>query len=73
VLSLPPITHMAAILAGWGLSANMTPFSVISLTASRYAGIGPGEVSFGRNWRFAMTNAVVICGVLSIFAWMLRR
>jgi hypothetical protein len=64
---------MAAILAGWGLSANMTPFSVISLTASRYAGIGPGEVSFGRNWRFAMTNAVVICCVLSIFAWMLRR
>jgi hypothetical protein len=72
VLGLPPITHMAAILAGWGLSANMTPFSVVSLTASRYAGIGPGEVSFGRNWRFALTNAVVICGVLAVFAWMLR-
>lgn len=72
VLGLPPITHMAAILAGWGLSANMTPFSVISLTASRYAGIGPGEVSFGRNWRFAVTNAVVICGVLALIAWMLR-
>jgi hypothetical protein len=72
VLGLPPITHMAAILAGWGLSANMTPFSVISLTASRYAGIGPAEVSFGRNWRFALTNAVVICGVLAIFAWTLQ-
>jgi hypothetical protein len=72
VLGLPPITHMAAILAGWGLSANMTPFSVISLTASRYAGIGPGEVSFGRNWRFAVTNAVVICGVLTLIAFMLR-
>jgi len=72
VLGLPPITHMAAILAGWGLSANMTPFSVVSLTASRYAGIGPGEVSFGRNWRFALTNAVVICAVLAVFAWMLR-
>ncbi|SMP72097.1 hypothetical protein [Noviherbaspirillum suwonense] len=72
VLGLPPITHMAAILAGWGLSANMTPFSVISLTASRYAGIGPGEISFGRNWRFALTNAVVICAALAAFAWMLR-
>jgi hypothetical protein len=73
VLGLPPLTHMAAILAGWGLSANMTPFSVVSLTASRYAGIGPGEVSFGRNWRFALTNAVVICGVLTVFSWLLRN
>ena len=73
VLGLPPIAHMAAILAGWGLSANMTPFSVVSLTASRYAGIGPAEVSFGRNWRFALTNAVVVCGALAVFAWMLRR
>lgn len=73
VLDLPPITHMAAILAGWGLSANMTPFSVVSLTASRYAGIGPAEVSFGRNWRFALTNAVVVCGVLAAFAWTLQR
>jgi hypothetical protein len=73
VLGLPPITHMAAILAGWGLSANMTPFSVVSLTASRYAGIGPAEVSFGRNWRFALTNALVICAVLAVFAWTLQR
>jgi hypothetical protein len=73
VLGLPPITHMAAILAGWGLSANMTPFSVVSLTASRYAGIGPAEVSFGRNWRFALTNALMICGVLAVFAWTLQR
>jgi hypothetical protein len=72
VLGLPPITHMAAILAGWGLSANMTPFSVVSLTASRYAGIGPAEVSLGRNWRFALTNALVICAVLALFAAMLR-
>ena len=73
VLGLPPLAHMAAILAGWGLSANMTPFSVVSLTASRYAGISPGEVSMGRNWRFALTNAVVICGVLAVFVWTMRR
>ena len=46
---------------------------MVSLTASRYAGIGPAEVSFGRNWRFALTNAVVVCGVLALFAWMLRN
>ena len=72
VLGVPPITHMAAILAAWGLSANMTPFSVASLTASRYAGIGLAEVSFGRNWRFAMTNSLVVCSVLAVFAWWLR-
>jgi hypothetical protein len=66
VLGLPPLTHMAAILAGWGLSANMTPFSVASLTASRYAGIGLAEISFGRNWRFALTSALVVCGVLAL-------
>jgi hypothetical protein len=72
VLALPPLIHMAAILAGWGLSANMTPFSVISLTASRYAGISPADVSFGRNWRFAMTNALVMCAVLAVFSWLPR-
>jgi hypothetical protein len=72
VLALPPLIHMAAILAGWGLSANMTPFSVISLTASRYAGIGPAEISFGRNWRFALTNALVMCAVLAAFSWLPR-
>jgi hypothetical protein len=73
VVGLPPLTHMAAILAGWGLSANMTPFSVASLTASRYAGIGLGEISFGRNWRFALTNALVVCGVLALVSLAMQR
>jgi len=50
----------------------MTPFSVASLTASRYAGIGLVEVSFGRNWRFALTNALVVCGVLAILSGVMR-
>ena len=73
VVGLPPLTHMAAILAGWGLSANMTPFSVASLTASRYAGIGLAEISFGRNWRFALTNALVVCGVLALASMAMQR
>jgi hypothetical protein len=45
---------------------------VISLTASRYAGIGPAEISFGRNWRFALTNALVVSAVLAAFSWLPR-
>ena len=28
---------------------------------------------FYSNWRFALTNALVVCGVLAVFAWMLQR
>jgi Mg2+/citrate symporter len=51
----------------------MTPFSVASLTASRYAGIGLAEISFGRNWRFALTNALVVCGVLALMSMAMQR
>lgn len=72
VLDLPPITHMAAILAGWGISTSVTPFSVLSLTASRYAEIGLYEISLGRNWRFALANAFVACVLLTGAALWLR-
>lgn len=65
VLGLPPITHMAAILAGWGISTSVTPFSVLSLTASRYADIGLAEISLGRNWGFALLNSLAACVVLT--------
>jgi hypothetical protein len=64
-LGLPPIAHMAAILAGWGLSASVTPFSVISLTASRYSGVGLYQISLGKNGMFAVCNVLVICAVLA--------
>ncbi|SNT02304.1 hypothetical protein SAMN06265795_11221 [Noviherbaspirillum humi] len=65
VLAVPPLVHMAAILAGWGLSASVTPFSVVSLTASRYAGESLYAISMGRNWRFAVVNVGVACLVLA--------
>jgi hypothetical protein len=71
-LDLPPITHMAAILAGWGISTSVTPFSVLSLTASRYAEVGLYDISLGRNWRFALVNAVVACVVLAGVAGAMR-
>jgi hypothetical protein len=65
VLGLPPIVHFAAILTGWGLTASLTPFSVLTLMASRYAGVGLYEISIGRNWAFALMSAGVACGVLA--------
>jgi hypothetical protein len=63
---------MAAILAGWGISTSVTPFSVLSLTASRYAEVGLYDISLGRNWRFALVNAVVACVVLAGVAGAMR-
>lgn len=67
LLGLPPIAHMAAILAGWGLSASMSPFSVLSLTASRYSGEGLYQISLGRNAAFALTAAGVVCVLLTAY------
>ncbi|NEX63958.1 hypothetical protein [Noviherbaspirillum galbum] len=67
VLGLPPIAHMAAILAGWGLSASVTPFSVVSLTASRYARVGLYDISLRKNSGYALCSALLLCAVLA--AW----
>ena len=72
VLLLPPITHMAAILAGWGLSASVTPFSVLSLTAGRYAGVGLYQISLGKNWAFVLCNALLICTLLAAYVFVTR-
>jgi hypothetical protein len=68
LLGLPPISHMAAILTGWGLSAVLTPFSVLSLTASRYAGTTLYQISFGKNWAFASISALLACIALTAIA-----
>lgn len=71
VLDLPPMLHILAILSGWGLSASLTPYSVLSLTASRYAGTGLYQISLGRNALFALFNAVFSCLLLTAVAlWM---
>jgi hypothetical protein len=67
LLGLPPIAHMAAILAGWGLSASVTPFSVLSLTASRYSGEGLYQISLGRNAAFAVVTSGVVCALLAAY------
>lgn len=68
VLHLPPLLHVSAILAGWGLSSCLTPFSVLSLTASRYSGKSLYQISIARNWAFSLVNALIACGVLAAVA-----
>lgn len=68
VLQLPPSLHIAALLTGWGLSACLTPFSVLSLTASRYAGTSLYDISIGKNWIFALVNALIACLFLTVAA-----
>jgi hypothetical protein len=72
VLNLPPMLHILAILTGWGLSASLTPYSVLSLTASRYAGIGLYQISIGRNALFALLNAMLGWALLSAVALLMR-
>lgn len=72
VLALPQIVHFAAILTGWGLSASVTPFSVLSLTASRYAGTGLYQISIGRNWAFALVSSFLAGVFLTATALLMR-
>ncbi|HEY0845558.1 MAG TPA: hypothetical protein VGE12_09325 [Noviherbaspirillum sp.] len=71
VLGLPPLLHVSAILTGWGLSASLTPFSVLSLTASRYAGDSLYRISMARNAVFALVNSSLACVVLTAVALVL--
>lgn len=72
VVGLPPILHILAILSAWGLSASLTPYSVLSLTASRYAGTGLYQISLGRNAWFACANALLACALLTAVAYVMR-
>jgi hypothetical protein len=67
-LSLPPLTHFAAILTGWGLSASINPYSLVSMTAGRYAGTSFYQISLGKNWFFALANVLVIACILTLLS-----
>jgi hypothetical protein len=72
VLSLPALIHCSAILIGWGLSASLTPYSVLVLTASRYSNATPFQLSMANNWRFAVANSLLACLALTAVALALR-
>lgn len=72
VLSLPSLVHCAAILAGWGLSASLTPYSVLILTASRYSASTPYQLSVEKNWAFALINSLLACAALTVVVHILK-
>lgn len=61
-LHLAPVVHVLAVLAGLGLAVIMTPFSVISLMASRFSGLPLLAVSMRAHLAF-----VALCMALSSF------
>jgi len=67
-LGVPPLAHMGAVLGGWGLSSCTTPFSVLSLTASRYAREGLFRISLGRNLWYALLSGLLIVVLLDVLA-----
>ncbi len=56
LLGLPVIAHLCAVLVGWGLAIIVTPFSVISIMASRMSGIPILAISLRANLLFVVLS-----------------
>lgn len=56
MLGLPVIAHLCAVLVGWGLAIIVTPFSVISIMASRMSGIPILAISLRANLLFVVLS-----------------
>jgi hypothetical protein len=63
LLGLPLLAHLSALLVGWGLAIIVTPFSVLSLMASRWSGIHVLTISLRANIAFVVL-ALAASGVL---------
>lgn len=66
LMGLPVVPHLLAIMVGWAVSGPFSPFSMLSLMASRYAGVSIYAVSVRANHVFAlvcMTLAAIALGL----------
>jgi len=63
LVGLPVAPHVLSILVGWSVSGTVSPFSMLSLMASRHAGVSVYAVSLRANHRFAL-----LCGVVAALA-----
>jgi len=61
VVGLEPMFHVLSVLAGLGLAVVTTPFSVVSLTASRFSGLPLLTVSMKANFSFAAISLLLVC------------
>jgi hypothetical protein len=58
VVGLPPFAHLAAVLVGWSMGVTLTPFSVVSVMASRLSGIALLGISLRANLAFVTTSVL---------------
>lgn len=70
LLNLPPMAHLCAVLVGWGLAIIVTPFSVLSMMATRFSGIPILTVSLRANLVFA---AISLDGAAMILGWLIKE
>jgi hypothetical protein len=68
LVGLPVVPHLLSIMVGWSVSGTVSPFSMLSLMASRYSGASIYAVSVRANHLFAllcMGIAAVALGTVS--------
>jgi len=68
LLQLPVLPHLLSMLVGWSVSGCVSPFSMLSLMAARYAGVSVYTVSVRANHVFAllcMGTAAIALGLLA--------
>jgi len=68
LVGLPVAPHVLSILVGWSVSGTVSPFSMLSLMASRYAGVSIYAVSIRANHRFALLCALIAAVALGLLA-----
>jgi hypothetical protein len=59
---------MLAMMVGWAVSGPFSPFSMLSLMASRYAGVSVYAVSIRANHRYALLCMGVAAVLLGLTA-----
>ena len=67
-LGLPLPVHLTALLVGWGLAITITPFSVLSLMASRWSGVPVLTISLRANGGFVLLALLVSSTLLGTLA-----
>jgi len=70
-LGLPLPVHLTALLVGWGLAITITPFSVLSLMASRWSGVPVLTISLRANSLFVALALLVSSVLLGALATLL--
>jgi hypothetical protein len=68
LLGIPLLVHLTAVLVGWGLAIIVTPFSVLSLMASRWSGIPVLVISLRANAWFVLLALATSSTLLGIMA-----